>query len=97
MAGLVESYKPRAQLTAIATVRWQIFLHSLRSKRGALELFSRIVIDDTYLVVHETSGVALPQRRPVLCTTAGTEEEYQTKRKNRCSSHVTWQGVDNRL
>lgn len=44
MAGVAESYEPRTQLAAIATVRWQIFLHSLRSKRGALELFSRIVI-----------------------------------------------------
>jgi len=33
-----------AQLTAIARVRWQVFTHSLRSKKGALELFSRIVI-----------------------------------------------------
>ena len=34
----------RAQLAAIARVRWQVFTHSLRSKKGALELFSRIVI-----------------------------------------------------
>jgi ABC-2 type transport system permease protein len=34
----------REQLKAIAQVRWEIFLHSLRTTRGALELFSRIVI-----------------------------------------------------
>lgn len=44
MAGLMATAQTRAQLGAIAKVRWQIFLHSLRSKRGALELFSRIVI-----------------------------------------------------
>ena len=44
LAGLAASSQSRGQLAAIASVRWQIFLHSLRSKRGALELFSRIVI-----------------------------------------------------
>jgi ABC-2 type transport system permease protein len=34
----------RAQLVAIAQVRWLVFLHSLRTTKGALELFSRIVI-----------------------------------------------------
>jgi ABC-2 type transport system permease protein len=34
----------RAQLQAIAQVRWAIFLHSLRTTRGTLELFSRIMI-----------------------------------------------------
>ncbi len=34
----------RGQLAAIAQVRWRIFFHSLRTKKGALELFSRIVI-----------------------------------------------------
>lgn len=43
MAGLV-SAESGSQLAAIARVRWQIFAHSLRSKRGAMELFSRIVI-----------------------------------------------------
>ncbi len=43
MARLV-SAESRGQLAAIASVRLRIFVHSLRSKRGALELFSRIVI-----------------------------------------------------
>jgi ABC-2 type transport system permease protein len=34
----------RAQLAAIAQVRWRVFTHSLRSTKGALELFSRIVV-----------------------------------------------------
>jgi ABC-2 type transport system permease protein len=44
VAGVGNARVSRAQLEAIARVRWQIFVHSLRSKRGALELFSRIVI-----------------------------------------------------
>ena len=44
MARLTPSTETRGQLAAIASVRWQVFTHSLRSKRGALELFSRIVI-----------------------------------------------------
>jgi len=32
------------QLAAIARVRWQLFVHSLRTTKGALELFSRIVL-----------------------------------------------------
>jgi ABC-2 type transport system permease protein len=44
VAGVRQRRQSRAQLAAIASVRWQIFAHSLRSKRGALELFSRIVI-----------------------------------------------------
>ena len=34
----------RGQLAAIAQVRWHMFTHSLRTTKGALELFSRIVI-----------------------------------------------------
>ena len=44
MAGMMGAPQTRAQLGAIANVRWQVFVHSLRTKRGALELFSRIVI-----------------------------------------------------
>src|SRR5882762_1105629 len=32
------------QLAAIARVRWQLFMHSLRTTKGALELLSRIVL-----------------------------------------------------
>ncbi len=34
----------RGQLAAIAQVRWHMFTHSLRTTKGALELFSRVVI-----------------------------------------------------
>ena len=44
MARLTPPIETRGQLAAIASVRWQVFTHSLRSKRGALELFSRIAI-----------------------------------------------------
>jgi len=44
MAGLSPRPQARAQLAAIARVRWLVFVHSLRTSRGALELFSRIVI-----------------------------------------------------
>jgi ABC-2 type transport system permease protein len=44
LARIAASAETRGQLAAIASVRWQVFTHSLRSKRGALELFSRIVI-----------------------------------------------------
>jgi ABC-2 type transport system permease protein len=34
----------RGQLTAIATLRWRMFVNGLRSKRGKMELVSRIVV-----------------------------------------------------
>jgi ABC-2 type transport system permease protein len=43
MAGLTGT-QVRGQLATIAWVRWHIFIHSLRTTKGALELFSRIVI-----------------------------------------------------
>ncbi len=45
MAGITMA--TRAQIAAIARVRWQVFTHSLQTKKGALELFSRIVIGAT--------------------------------------------------
>lgn len=44
MAGLNDNPERRMQLAAIARVRWQLFVHSLRTTKGALELFSRIVL-----------------------------------------------------
>ena len=32
------------QLSAIAELRWRMFFNSLRSRRGKLELFSRIIV-----------------------------------------------------
>ncbi len=42
MAGLTP--QSQSQLATIVWVRWRIFSHSLRTTKGALELFSRIVI-----------------------------------------------------
>jgi ABC-2 type transport system permease protein len=44
MAGLTLAPQSGGQLAAIAQVRWHVFTHSLRTTKGALELFSRIVI-----------------------------------------------------
>jgi ABC-2 type transport system permease protein len=44
MAGIETAPQARAQLAAIAQVRWLVFVHSLRTAKGALELLSRIVI-----------------------------------------------------
>jgi ABC-2 type transport system permease protein len=40
----------RAQLSAIAWLRWRLFVNSLRSTRGTLELISRIVISFAFAV-----------------------------------------------
>jgi len=44
MAGLTPMPETRQQFAAIALVRWQLFLHSLRTTRGTTELVSRILI-----------------------------------------------------
>jgi len=44
LAGLEASLNPRLQLAAIAHVRLQVFLHSLKTKGGVLEFASRIFV-----------------------------------------------------
>ncbi len=44
MAGLTFSPQMRGQLAAIAKVRWQLFVNSLRTMRGRLEMASRIFV-----------------------------------------------------
>jgi len=44
VAGVEAEPEARAQLLAIARVRWLVFIHSLRTAQGVLELFSRIVV-----------------------------------------------------
>jgi ABC-2 type transport system permease protein len=44
MAELILRPRRRGQLVAIAELRWRLFVNSLRSTRGALELVSRIFI-----------------------------------------------------
>ena len=41
---------PRVQLAAIAWLRWRLFVNSLRSTRGALELVSRIMISFAFAI-----------------------------------------------
>src|SRR5580700_3550824 len=40
----------RAQLTAIAELRWRMFVNGLRTKRGKLELFSRIIVTAAFSI-----------------------------------------------
>lgn len=44
MAGLIFSAEERAQLAAIARLRWHLFVNSLRTLRGRLEMVSRIFV-----------------------------------------------------
>lgn len=44
MARLIFSPEARGQFAAIARVRWQIFVNSLRTMRGRLEMVSRVLI-----------------------------------------------------
>src|SRR5579871_6948774 len=44
MAGMSAIAVSWGQLSAIAAVRWHMFTHSLRTRRGALELFSRVIV-----------------------------------------------------
>ena len=40
----------RAQLAAIANLRWRMFVNGLRSKRGKMELFSRIIVTSAFAI-----------------------------------------------
>ena len=42
MAGLIVSHEIRGQFSAIARVRWQLFVNSLRTIRGRLEVVARV-------------------------------------------------------
>jgi ABC-2 type transport system permease protein len=44
VAGLMFSAEARGQFAAIALVRWQLFVNSLRTIRGRLEMVSRVMI-----------------------------------------------------
>jgi ABC-2 type transport system permease protein len=51
MAGLIISPEARGQLSAIAQVRWRLFVNSLRSIHGRVELFSRAFVGLGFAVV----------------------------------------------
>src|SRR5579864_6326213 len=44
------SIQRRGQLTAIAELRWRMFVNGLRSKRGKMELVSRIIVTTAFAV-----------------------------------------------
>ncbi len=48
MTDLTPTLHRRGQLTAIADLRWRMFVNGLRSKRGKMELFSRIVVTTAF-------------------------------------------------
>jgi ABC-2 type transport system permease protein len=51
MAGIINStLHRRGQLTAIANLRWRLFVNGLRSKRGKMELASRIIVTSAFAV-----------------------------------------------
>ncbi len=44
MVGINQREGVRGQIVAIAWLRWRLFVHSLRTTRGQMEVFSRIVV-----------------------------------------------------
>jgi ABC-2 type transport system permease protein len=50
---------PRAQLAAIAELRWRLFVNALRSKRGKLELASQILIGFAFAIGGLGGGFAM--------------------------------------
>ncbi len=50
MTGLTRTLHRSGQLTAIAWLRWRLFVNSLRSTRGTLELISRIIVSFAFAV-----------------------------------------------
>jgi ABC-2 type transport system permease protein len=50
---------PRAQLAAIAELRWRLFVNTLRSKRGKLELASQVLIGFAFAIGGLGGGFAM--------------------------------------
>jgi ABC-2 type transport system permease protein len=50
MSELTPTLHTRTQLTAIAWLRWRLFVNALRSTRGQLELLSRIIISIAFVI-----------------------------------------------
>src|SRR5580704_659049 len=48
MTELSSTLHRRSQLTAIAELRWRLFVNGLRSKRGKMELASRIIVTGAF-------------------------------------------------
>jgi len=50
MTELTPTLHRRGQLTAIAWLRWRLFVNALRTSRGVLELISRIVVSFAFAI-----------------------------------------------
>ena len=50
MAGMILSAQTRGQFAAIAQLRWRLFVNSLRTTRGKLEMFSRFAVGAAFTV-----------------------------------------------
>jgi ABC-2 type transport system permease protein len=48
MAGMSDRVHRRGQLTAIAELRWRMFVNGLRNRRGKMELVSRIIVTGAF-------------------------------------------------
>jgi len=48
VAGLSADIRNRSQLAAIANLRWRMFINGLRSKRGKMELASRVIVTSVF-------------------------------------------------
>lgn len=61
MAGVAQEspVSVRAQYAAVAAMRWQMLLHSLRTRRGSFEAFSRIVSRGFFALIGVGIGVGL--------------------------------------
>jgi len=51
MSKLNLTMRTRSQLAAVAWLRWRLFSHSLRTKRGQLELVSRIIVSLSFTML----------------------------------------------
>ena len=50
MASLSLPINPRGQLAAIANLRWRLFINSLRTTRGKVEVLSRGLVSLAFLL-----------------------------------------------
>ena len=50
MAGMIFSAQTRGQFAAIAHLRWRLFVNSLRTTRGKLEMFSRFAVGAAFTI-----------------------------------------------
>src|SRR5437879_4795482 len=59
MSNVIFEVHTRGQLAAVADLRWQLFLNSLRTTRGKLELVSRVVVSLAFALGGFGGGVGM--------------------------------------